>query len=234
MRSLRGAFRKAVKWELITRAPIFEMLKEDRPRPQIMADEDFAALYRNCGEAKHPKGLSIPTKEWWQALLIFCRYTGWRIGEVLSLRWDDVDLEADANGEYWATTRADANKGDRTERTPLLPIVVQHLRAIRTFSPLVFPWQHSERALYPDLERIADAAGVKFPSNGRREDKFHCLRKTFGTKAAMAGVDRKALMGLMRHKDYSTTERYYLDAEALMGQEVGKIEVAPVIREAVG
>ena len=40
-------------------------------------------------------------------------------------------------------------------------------------------------------------------------------------------------MGCMRHKNYSTTERYYLDAEALMGQEVGKIEVATVIQEAV-
>jgi hypothetical protein len=38
----------------------------------------------------------------------------------------------------------------------------------------------------------------------------------------------------MRHKNYSTTERYYLDAEALMSQAVEKIEVAAPIREAVG
>jgi integrase len=75
---------------------------------------------------------------------------------------------------------------------------------------------------------------VTFPASGRRKDKFHCLRKTFGTRAAMAGVDQKALMALMRHKSYSTTERYYLDAEALMAQAVEKIEVAPAIREVAG
>ena len=47
------------------------------------------------------------------------------------------------------------------------------------------------------------------------------------------GVETR-LMELMRHKSYATTERFYLDAEALMGQEIGKIQVAPVIREAVG
>lgn len=234
LRSLRAALRKALKWDLIGKAPVFEMLKETRPRPQMMPDEDFAALYRNCGAARRPRDLSIPAAEWWQALLIFARYTGWRRGEILALKWDDVDLEPDENGEYWATTQAPDNKGGRTERVPLLPIVVQHLRPIRTFGPMVFPWKHSERLLYPELERIAEAAGVKFPSNGRREDKFHALRKTFGTKAALAGIDRKALTALMRHKDYSTTERYYLDAEALMAQAVGQIEVSRPIREAVG
>ncbi len=60
------------------------------------------------------------------------------------------------------------------------------------------------------------------------------MRKTFGTRAALAGVNQKALTALMRHKDYSTTERYYLDAEALMAQAMGQIEVSEPIREAVG
>ncbi|MHC4177391.1 MAG: hypothetical protein ACYSWU_07790, partial [Planctomycetota bacterium] len=49
-----------------------------------------------------------------------------------------------------------------------------------------------------------------------------------------ARVNQKALTAPMRHKNYSTTERYYLDAEALMSQAVEKIEVAAPIREAVG
>lgn len=232
LRSLRAALRRAVRWELIPKAPMFEMLKVDRPRPQIMPDEDFAKLYRHTSEARRPGNLSIPAAEWWQALLIFGRYTGWRIGEILSLRW--ADLDQDEAGQWWATTEAANNKGGRTERVPLIAVVVDHLERIRTFDRFVFPWAYSRRTLYPELERIADAAKVTFPSNGRRRDVFHVFRKTYATRAAMAGIDQKALAGLMRHTDIGVTQKYYLDAEALMGQAVGKIEVAAAIREAVG
>jgi integrase len=98
--------------------------------------------------------------------------------------------------------------------------------------PRVFPWDATPRQLYPQLDRIATAAGVTFPSSGRRADKFHALRKTFGTRAAMTGMDPKALASLMRHKDYSVTEKYYLDAEALMANAMGKIEVPAGLQKA--
>ena len=231
LRNIRAALRKAAKWEFIAKAPDFEMLKEDRPQPRVMPDADFAAMYKHCDAAKQPVNEHIATAEWWRALLIFARYTGWRIGEILSLRWDDVPLDPDENGDYWATTRASTNKGGRTEQVPLMPVIVQHLRRIRSFDPAVFPWGGNRRQLYPELERIAKAAGVGFPHNGRRADKFHCLRKTFGTRAAMDGIDQKSLTALMRHKSFSTTERYYLDAQSLMVNAIGKIEVSPAIQE---
>lgn len=69
-------------------------------------------------------------------------------------------------------------------------------------------------------------AGVVFPHKGRRRDVFHRLRKTFGTNAALPGIDTTALSSLMRHRHYATTERYYLDAEVLMTRAMEKIEVA--------
>ena len=49
----------------------------------------------------------------------------------------------------------------------------------------------------------------------------------------MPGIDPKGLASLMRHADYSTTEWYYLDAEALMGNAIDKIKVSPVLLKAV-
>jgi len=235
LRMIRAALRRAVRWELISKAPVFDMLKEDRPHPKVMPDEDFAALLEHTSAAMYPDKGPIPAADWWRALLIFARFTGWRRNEVLELQWEDVDLEPDASGLCWAVCRGESSKGGHTDRVPLTPIVAASLQAVRTLkSPLVFPWPTDERRLYADLDRIARAAGVTFPVNGRRTDKFHALRKTYGTRAAMAGIDQKSLMALMRHKSWSTTERYYLDAEALTAKAVEKVDVGPAVLRVVG
>ena len=40
--------------------------------------------------------------------------------------------------------------------------------------------------------------------------EFYCWRHTFGTRAAMAGVDKFALCKLIVHSSPSVTERYYI------------------------
>ena len=67
--------------------------------------------------------------------------TGWRIGELLALKWCDVNLE-----EGFAITRHRDNKGHRDDKVPLHDVVVEHLQAIKTFSECVFPWSpHAAR-----------------------------------------------------------------------------------------
>ena len=127
--------------------------------------------------------------------------TGWRIGSLMALRREDVDLEAG-----FAVSRAADNKGKRDQRVPLHPLVVEHLRKIVSFSPLVFSWPHPRRSLFDQLHAIQAAAKVK-PEGPKAQYGFHDLRRAFATMNA-ATLTPDALQALMQHKDYQTTQRY--------------------------
>jgi integrase len=88
--------------------------------------------------------------------LVTVYMTGWRIGALLALRQDDVDLDAGA-----AFTRAEDNKGRRDQRITLHPVVAEHLRKLTCFIPCFFPWNKDRRELLGEFWRIQEAGVVK-------------------------------------------------------------------------
>jgi integrase len=113
-----------------------------------------------------------------------------------------------------AITRADDNKASRDDLVPLHPIVVEHLSRIITFEPVVFPWYHHRRTLDVQFHRIQEAAGIHLQCNEDHECTdachfygFHDLRRAFATVNAET-LPADVLQSLMRHKSYTTTQRY--------------------------
>ena len=86
-------------------------------------------------------------------------------------------------------------------------MVVDHLRKLRSFSPLVFPWDRGRRTLYTAWGEILTAAGVT--GHG-----FHDIRRAFATMNA-EGLTADVLQPLMQHRDYQTTHRYISMARQL-------------------
>ena len=127
--------------------------------------------------------------------------TGWRIGQLLAFRRSDLDFDTGL-----ALTRAEENKGKRDQEIPLHALVLEHLRKLRSFDPVFFPWNHDRRRLYKEFERIQQAGGIK-PAGAKAYYTFHDLRRGFASMHAdrMTG---DALHPHMQHKDYSTTQRY--------------------------
>ena len=105
------------------------------------------------------------------------------------------------------------NKGKRDVKIPLHPIVVDHLRKLKSFSPLVFPTNRSRRVLFSDLQEIQKAAGIKL-TGPKSLYGFHDLRRAFATMNA-DNLTPDALQALMQHKDYQTTQRYISMARQL-------------------
>ena len=209
LRHLKAAFRVANEWGYLAAVPKIRMVKESKKIPRFMASEHFAAMYNSCEHAVFPTSLSYSPKEWWQALVTFAYMTGWRISECLSLRREDLDLDAGR-----AITRADDNKGNRDESVPLHPLVLDHLKAIASFEPVVFPWYHSRRTLWEQFHKLQAKAGIHLPCSEKHEHtdacyvySFHDLRRAFATNNA-ENLTADALQRLMRHQSYSTTQRY--------------------------
>lgn len=218
LRTLKRVLRIAERWKYLAKAPRVEFVREPEKLPQFVTQEDFVAIYAACKAAQRPQDLPYPAAAWWQAFLVFQFMTGWRVSEPLTLLREDLDL---ANG--FAITRHDANKGKRDERVPLHAIVVDHLAGLKSFHREVFPWQHGRRALWDEFHRIQAEAGIHLPCRVKHEHTpachlygFHDLRRGFAT--ANAGkLSASELQTMMRHRSYTTTQKYVNMAAQMRG-----------------
>jgi integrase len=201
LRHVKAALRVAFEWGYLHQVPRFRMEKVPKKLPSYVTPEDFALLYRGCDHARRPANLPYPPADWWRGLLITGYMTGWRIGQLLELRRDDVDLSART-----ALTRAEHNKGKRDQLIPLHPLVVDHLERLASFDPVIFPWNHNRRQLFEEFNEIQEKAGVR-PQGGRGRYGFHDLRRAFATMNADK-LTADALQALMQHKTYQTTQVY--------------------------
>jgi integrase len=141
--------------------------------------------------------------------------TGLRQGELLGLRWRDVDWlagklrvrRAYVRGEYGT---AKSRRGFRA--VPLADRVGAELEALSQRSAftadddLVFGHPHTGAPLDRSKVRKRFKAAVR--AAGVRDVRFHDLRHTFGTRMAAAGVPMRTLQEWMGHADFKTTLIY--------------------------
>jgi len=232
LRHVKAALRTAAEWGMLEAVPKFRFEREPRELPRYVTPEHFAALYDACSKATVPSGLHCSAAAWWRGLVVMGQMTGWRIGEMLSLEWNDVDLDAGT-----AITRARSNKGKRDEVVALHPVVVEHLRPLKTFAAVVFPWDDTRKALLNEFHRLQGEAGISLDCRIQREHEhtdaclrygFHDLRRAFATMNA-ANMSREALQALMRHASSLTTERY-INYARQMNPAVAGLHVPDVLK----
>jgi len=200
LRCIKAMLRRAAEWEYLAKVPKFNFLKEPGKLAVYVTPEHFAALYLACDVAESPEQQGYTAPQWWRGLLMMAYMTGWRIGSLLALRWEDVDLEAGT-----ALSRAADNKGRRDQLIPLHPVVVEHIARLKSFSPRVFSWTRNVRSLWEHFLRIQTAAKVQ--PLGKRRYGFHDLRRGFATMNADK-LTADALQALMQHRSYKTTQGY--------------------------
>jgi integrase len=150
------------------------------------------------------------------ALYLTAAMTGLRQGELLALRWRDVDWLAGrlrvrrnlVRGEYGTPK---SRRGSRS--VPLADRVAaaleEHFRRSEYVADedLVFSHPHlgsplDRSKLLKRFKAAARRAGV------RDAVRFHDLRHTFGTRMAAAGVPMRTLQEWMGHREFKTTLIY--------------------------
>ncbi len=235
LRHLRAVLGMAKDWGYLSEVPRFRMIREPHFLPTYVTGDHFAAMYGACESARMPEELpNVAPADWWRALLVMGYMTGWRVGDMLALRRDNLDLDT-------ATARSLAadNKGKREELVKLHPVVVEHLRPLVGFASTVFPWPHNERTLYAEFARIQEAAGIHLPCQEEHEHGRHCylygfhdLRRAFATMNADK-LTPDALQALMRHKSYQTTQRY-INMARQMDAAVAGLHVPEVLKRGAG
>lgn len=150
-----------------------------------------------------------------RAIFLTAAMTGMRQGELLALRWRDVDWEAkrirvrrNYTRGHWSTPKS--RSGERS--VPLSSKVEAALRSHQRRSrfsgedDLVFA--HPQSGEIPPHGPLVRRFKKALKAAGVRKVRFHDLRHTFGTRIAGAGVPMRVLQAWMGHRDYRTTLIY--------------------------
>nr|WP_319396331.1 tyrosine-type recombinase/integrase [uncultured Desulfobacter sp.] len=131
----------------------------------------------------------------------FALYTGKRRGEILSLRWDDIDFE-----HRLMTFRATNTKSGKGQTLPIGAKAFEVISDARRnkFCDYVFPSQkgpYKPGGFSSVWKNIRTRAGVTI--------RFHDLRHTYASYLASSGkVDIYTLKELLGHSTLEMTQRY--------------------------
>lgn len=194
VRTLKRALEYAIDWGYLRENPFrrIKTIRQEDKSPMAMSRQELSDLLV-CVEDEQLK-----------KFYIVAALTGMRRGELVYLRWSDVDLDTQiisiqSSAEY----RVKAGKG---RMIPISEAVVRILETLKENDPYVFA--NEKGSHYKE-----DYVTKKFKEAVREADlkeeyHFHCLRHSFATWIATAGVSALHIKELMGHAYVKTTESY--------------------------
>lgn len=196
--TLKHMFAKAVDWnmveeETLKRVRKAKLLEENNRRLRYLTKEECQAVIKSCEPHLEP-------------IVIAALNSGLRKTEILTLRWDNIDL---AHGFILL----DKTKNGERREVPINGTLRETLEVLyhgtrerprRVDIPYVFydtaagkPYQDVKRSFHTALRR----AGIK-------DFHFHDLRHCFASHLVMAGADLPTVKELLGHKTLTMTLRY--------------------------
>ncbi len=192
---LRSCLYEAMRRGLVDRNPCarIKLLHEENTRTRIMLDKEEEKILEQC-------------PEWLRPVVQTATLAGLRQGEILGLRWEDVDKDRKL------IFVSHQSKSHKRREIPLLPALEAVLEALSPFvgpkgaSPWIFTDPATEEAyktydVVNHFKRAMKRAKVK----GLR---FHDLRRTFASRLAQRGVPLQTIAKLLGHGATYVTERY--------------------------
>lgn len=181
---------------LVAKWPDVELEKTPLRDPLAWQKSELARLGKSIAQ-EQGKFCGIQRAAWWRALHLLAWDTGERIGALMGLTWDCVDLDSG-----WARFPAEIRKGGKRDKTFRLHAeTLTALLVIRRESGKVLPWSFSSTYLYRLYDRILKRAGL--PTD--RKSKFHRLRKSVASWLEFAGGDATELLD---HSSRRVTKAY--------------------------
>lgn len=212
VRTLKAALEVAVVWGRLASNPFraVKCIRLTNKKMRPFTKDEFTGL---CVTIQEP---------WLVDIVRFAVLTGLRRGEIMNLRWDDLDvvggnMTVQSSEEYRV-------KHGKTRTLPLHPEALETIKRQQRCCEWVFS-NNGER--WKDEFVSKKVKGYIRQLGLDEELHFHSLRGTSASRAIREGVPMAAVQSLLGHASIKTTEGYAtLDRESLR-VEVAKISIPP-------
>jgi integrase len=183
-------FSLAVEWGWLTENPALKLksLKGENKRTRFLANEEINRLIESSNEYLKP-------------IIITAISTGMRKGEILNLKWKDIDFEH-------GFIKLERTKNGEIRDVPISSNLLRTLKGLeesRKIGNYVFCYEdgriRSSSAIQYCFTRVCRIAGIQ-------DFHFHDLRHTAASLYASRGCDLVTLQHLLGHKSINMTMRY--------------------------
>jgi integrase len=199
---LKHALRLAVEWELL-----HENAAQGVKLPRL---PEGRTRYLSPTELK---SVLEAAPDWMRAPLALAAFTGMRRGEILSLKWSDVDLP---NRRVYL---------HETKNGSLRVLALNGL-ALQVLKSLPAPVPSAQVFPGVDAKKLSVYTRRLFSDLGIEDASFHSLRHTAASWLVMQGVDLFAVGQILGHRTPKMTQRYAHLSPQYMAGAMGKLDSA--------
>jgi integrase/recombinase XerD len=196
--SLASAFERAVQWGFLVSNPFRKVLKPKVREilPVFLTASDFRLF------------LSVVEDRDFRELCITALLSGLRLGELIALRWNDIDFTSKV-----IQVKNSATFTTKSRKNRIVPMSEELFRLLRERKENIR--FECETVFYGKQGKLLKegSASQKFKRYVRRaclNDKlhFHSLRHSFASALVTSGVSLYAVQKLLGHTTSKTTEIY--------------------------
>lgn len=204
-KTLKAAFNKALQWSYIKTNP-FSGIKPPRVQKKLPVFIDIEQLQEI---QRHVK------QEMLRCLYYAAFYTGLRLGELVNLKWTNIDFNNNmitvGNSEDFIT------KSKAARIVPIFYQLIPSLVKLKKVSSSDYVFCNQNNYHYNNdyvskkFKAAVNASGLN------KQIKFHTLRHSFASQLAQKGVSLYVIKELLGHGDISTTQIYaHLNNDSLV------------------
>ncbi len=211
---IRAFLNYMVECEVIKSNPAkkVKMQKED-VKIDVFSNEQINQMLNFYRRIKRREKTYVAYRDY--MIIITILGTGIRRGEIVNLKWTDVDFVNKSISIF--------GKSRRKETIPITDKMVKELRAYQTFCKQ--HWSNINEYVFVkrDNDQLTDNAIMLIFAYLQKKMNFkdvrvsaHTFRHTFCHRLAMSGMSAFAIQKLMRHQNIAVTMRYV----AMWGNEL--------------
>ena len=215
---VRKVFNFGIERDIVEVNPCHRLRRpaEENQRDRVLLADEIGTVWRAFDAEPLLTGTAFKT------LLL----TAQRGGEVLSMRWDDLDIVTG-----WWTIPAERAKNGHTHRVPLslqAQRLLENLRTQGSGSPWAFP--HPQRQEQP-MTRL-DPAALRVRRKTGVEFAPHDLRRTAASYMTGMGISRLTVAKILNHVERGVTavyDRHSYDQEKRQALEAWSARLEAII-----